>query len=284
MTWLHITKKIFLKLLFALVSIIAAVHIFRLLLLPGLQGIFQLDEASTSAFRRIGIFLCVLIAYWAYVRYYEKRPVKELRVTPVGIAVGTLSGALIVAIAVVPLFVFGVYEVKLYRGPQQALLGVAVLIVIAAFFEEVVYRGVVFQALEEGIGTNRAMWLQSLIFSAAHIGNNAGAGLLEEVWSFACCTLIGAFWTCIYIRTRNLWLITAHHAAWNYAIILTGTPLSGIDQWRSAAPFESSVNGPLWLSGGAFGPENSIVTITIVALCVAVLIRTHQAKLISATR
>jgi len=271
-----VVKKFFLKLFLALAAIFVSVQFFRLLLLPGIQAFFDLDDAVTSMFRRTGIFLCVLTAYWAYVKFYEKRAATELRIAPLGIATGALSGALLIAMATLPLFAFGVYEVTFYRGPQNELFGVAAVILIAAFLEEVVYRGVLFTILEEAIGTDRAVWLQSLIFSAMHIGNNSDADIYATLLNVVSGTLIGAFWTYLFVLSRNLWIVAANHAAWNFAIILTGTPLSGIDAWRSVAPFDSSYHGPFWLSGGVFGPEDSIVTICIVIVCLAVQIRIQR--------
>lgn len=276
MSKLHIAGTFLLKLLIALMAIFASVQLFRLLLLPGIQTFFNLDDSTTSLLRRTGIFLCVLMAYLTYVKFYEKRKVEELRVKPIAIAAGALSGALLIAIATLPLFALGVYEVTFYRGPQSGSFGVAAVILIAAFLEEVVYRAVLFRLLEEAIGTNWALWLQSLIFSAAHIGNNSDADLAATLLNVVSGTLIGAFWTYIFIQTRNVWVVTANHAAWNYAIILTGTPLSGIDAWRSVAPFDSTYHGPFWLSGGVYGPEDSIVTIFIVIVCLALQMRMQR--------
>lgn len=276
MSRLQIAKKLFISLLIAAAAILVTVQLFRLLLLPGLQTFFVLDEAATSLVRRAGIFLSVLIAYWGYVKFYEKRAVTELTMAPIGIAVGAGVAILLVAAATLPLFVFGVYEVTLYRGAQSGLWGVAAVILIAAFLEEVVYRGLLFKLLEEAIGTSWALWLQALIFSAAHISNFRDAGLAASILGFVSGTLLGAFWGYIFIQTRNLWIVTANHAAWNYAIILTGTPLSGIDVWRKFAPIESTSHGPFWLSGGGAGPEDSIVTVTIILICLVVQMRMHR--------
>jgi hypothetical protein len=82
-------------------------------------------------------------------------------------------------------------------------------------------------------------------------------------------TLIGALWTLVFVHTRNLWAVAANHAAWNYTIILVGVPLSGIDSWRRLAPFASECRdpacGPAWITGGVFGPEDSWITIALVA-------------------
>lgn len=261
-----------LKLLLALAAIFASVQSFRLLLLPAIQAAFHPGEVVTSALRRSGIFLCVLLSYWTYAKFLEKRAATELRLAPMAIAAGALSGAALILIAMLPLYLFGVYEVVAYRGWHGGLFGIASVILIAAFLEEVGYRGLLFGSLEQAFGTTPALWLQALIFSAMHIANHPGAAPSAVVLTVVAGTLIGAFWTYIFIHTRNLWVVTANHAAWNYAIILTGMPLSGIDAWRAAAPIESSYHGPFWLSGGVFGPEDSIVTIALVLACVALQI------------
>lgn len=267
MSRIKIIKQAVLKFILAFGAIVVSVQLFRLMILPAIESVFLPDEFVTSMIRRTGIFLCVLLSYWAYVKFYEKRVVTELQIKPIGIAAGAFSGAMLVVISALPLFLFGIYQVTVYRGFQSGLFGVACVIVIAAFMEEVVYRGILFRIFEQACGTTKALWLQALIFSLMHLGNNSEASLSALIWNVVSGTLIGAFWTYIFVHTRNLWIVVANHAAWNYAIILTGTPLSGIDSWRIMAPIESVYHGPFWLSGGVFGPEDSVVTNAIIIVC-----------------
>ncbi len=262
-----------LKLLLAFAAIFASVQSFRLLLLPAIQAAFHPGDEVTSALRRSGILLCVLLSYWAYAKILEKRAATELRIAPIAITVGALSGAALILFAMLPLYLFGVYEIIAFRGWDGELFGVASVILIAAFLEEVGYRGLLFGSLEKAFGTSPAVWLQAVVFSVMHIGNLPGAALSVIVLTVVAGILIGAFWTYVFVHTRNLWVVTANHAAWNFVIILTGMPLSGIEAWRAAAPFESIYHGPFWLSGGAFGPEDSIVTIALVLVCVAIQMR-----------
>ena len=85
-------------------------------------------------------------------------------------------------------------------------------------------------------------------------------------------TLGGLLWAGVFIVTRNLWAVAANHAAWNFTILLTGLPLSGIEDWRSMAPLESRYAGPDWLTGGMFGPESSLVVIALTAVPTAWLL------------
>lgn len=269
---LRLARQVVLRLLVACAAIVAGVQAFRMLLLPAIVSLFQPGEALTSFLRRVGILGFALLAYWAYVRCYERRKVDELRPKARNIAVGALAGAGLIAVAALSLFAIGVYELTGFRGMQRGLLGVAGLIVVAAMLEELVYRGIIFRTLENAWGTTAALWLQSLLFGIVHLENiGEGANTAELVTTVVSVTLLGALWTLVYVHSRSLWVTGAHHAAWNFAIILTGLPLSGLGDWIVLAPFASRYQGPEWLTGGAFGPESSFITMALVAVAVAAL-------------
>lgn len=270
---IRLAIKVLLKLLLAFAALIGAVQFFRFLFLPGLQSIFHPGDSVTSLLRRTGIFLFAVLAYWAYVRFFEKRRASELRPAPLAIVLGATSGSLLIAISMLLLFAFGVYETTAYQGMQSGLLGVAGLILIAAFLEEIAYRCILFRILENAWGTIPALCLQSLIFALGHLGNIEGRTSMQEVVTMiVSVTLIGSIWTMVFVHSRNLWVTTANHAAWNFTILLTGLPLSGVEDWRRVAPLFSEYRGPAWLTGGVFGPETSIVTIVIAAVTLAAML------------
>jgi membrane protease YdiL (CAAX protease family) len=276
---LRLAGRVGLRLMVAFAVLLGAVHGFRLLLLPGIISLFQPGEALTSFLRRIGILTMALLAYWAYVRFYEKRKVGELRPTLRSITVGAVSGAGLIGLAMLSLYALGVYEVTAYRGMKNELLGVAGLIVVAAMLEEIAFRGILFQALESAWGTAAALWLQSLVFALMHLENLGDrASAVDQITVVVAGTLIGAFWTLVYVHSRNLWVAAANHAAWNFSIILTGLPLSGLGDWLSLAPIASRYNGPDWLTGGMDGPESSAITLLLVGATVAALWKRTRGK------
>ena len=69
-----------------------------------------------------------------------------------------------------------------------------------------------------------------------------------------------------------------HHAAWNLAIFSSGIPLSGVEEFAGKAPIESTYHGPLLMTGGAFGPEGSIITLVVVPACLWLVLRWAQQK------
>lgn len=262
-------RRVVATLLLATLFIAGTALAFRWLLLPALQSMFGIADGAATQLRRFGILAAVLLGYWMHVRLVAKRPVRELRPLPLGSAVGLLAGAALCLAALLPLFALGAYQVTLQRGLQDGLPAMAGFILIAAMLEEVTYRGVLFQTLEEAWGTLPALWGQSLLFGCAHIFNILGDGnVLELLATVLSVTLLGALLTFAFVLTRNLWVVGLGHAAWNFTILLSGVPLSGIEEWRALAPLASESRGPAWLTGGAFGPENSLVTIAVAATAV----------------
>lgn len=255
-----------------LLLVVVAVLLVRQGLVPLATAAFDLEPATASLLRRSAIFLAVLLAYAAWRRWVLPGPARDLRFRPLAVLAGGLGGAAHAAVITLAGFAAGYYVVVAVPGGSPALLGVAGLIAIAAFLEEVVYRGVLFGALEDGLGSTAAMWLQSLVFAAMHL-SNAPASPVELATTMVAGTLVGALWTALYAWTRSLWVVTAHHACWNFAIILTGLPLSGIGDWRALAPLESAYRGPAWLTGGVFGPEDALLCQGVVAVSLVVFIR-----------
>ncbi len=227
---------------------------------PAITAAFSLDAPGASIVRRLGIFLAVVGSYAAFVRLYERRFPDELRLRPAWLLAGAAAGALATTTTILVLLATGHYRVLAYRGWSQVgdVLGP---IGVAATIEEVLYRALLFRILEERAGTRWALGVSSIVFCVSHVAN-AGFGPI----TLASVTLTGLMWAGVYAVTRNLWVASAHHACWNAAIFLSGLPLSGEEPWRAQAPLVAEYRGPVLWTGGAFGPEDSLVS---VALCFA---------------
>jgi len=257
---------------------LGSVALFRQGLLPLIDAVFQPGPEWLSLFRRAGIFLAAVAGYWAYVHWYEKREASELRLQPVRLMLGAASGAALVALPIAMLFAFDAYELRLFRGASPALLGVAALIGIAATLEELVYRCLLFRLLERAWGTSVALAVQAVVFALVHLENVEQGGTGVVVTMLVSVTLLGLLWAGLFVLTRNLWVVAANHAAWNFTILLSGVPLSGIEDWRKLAPLESRYAGPDWLTGGMFGPESSLLVIVSTAVAVVLLLRAARRR------
>lgn len=267
---LRSTRRLFVRLPLAALFLVVTVQAYRLALLPALLAVFEPDEAAAGVLRRFGILVFALAGYAAYVHIVERRAVRELYAAPRTMLIAAAAGAALISLTILPLFALDAYRVSEYRGLQGELVRVASVILIAATLEELVYRGMLFRLVEEAWGTVPALWLQAVIFGIGHVENVIDqATPLELAVTVLSCALLGAFWALLFVWTRNVWVVGLNHAAWNFAIVLSGAPLSGLEEWRRIAPVASTVQGPDWLTGGLFGPEASVITLTVLSACLA---------------
>jgi membrane protease YdiL (CAAX protease family) len=183
-----------------------------------------------------------------------------------------------VALPMAVLFALGAYEMVLFRGASPALLGVAAVVGIAATLEELVFRCLLFRLLERAWGTKLALVVQAVAFALQHIENVEQGGIRDLVTMLVAVTLVGLLWAAVFVLSRNLWVAAANHAAWNFTILLSGLPLSGIEDWRKVAPLESRLAGPDWLTGGMFGPESSLLVIASTTVVVVLLLRAARRR------
>jgi hypothetical protein len=150
---------------------------------------------------------------------------------------------------------------------------VAALIGIAATLEELAFRCLLFRVLERTWGTAAALAVQAVLFALQHLENIKHGGASDIAFMLVAVTITGLLWAAVFVLTRNLWVAVANHAAWNFTILLSGVPLSGIEDWRAQAPLETRIAGPDWLTGGIFGPESSVLVIVSATIAVVLLLR-----------
>lgn len=275
---LRIAARMLVSLLLGGLAILGAIALFRQGLLPLIDTLFQPGPEWLGAFRRAGILLAALAGYWAYVHWHEKRVASELRLQPVRMLLGGAGGAALVALPIAVLFSLGAYELVHFRGASPALLGVAVIVGIAATLEELVYRCLLFRLLERAWGTGVALVAQAVLFALLHLGNMGHGEAVDVAVMLVSVTVLGLLWAGVFVLTRNLWVVVANHAAWNFTILLSGVPLSGVEDWRALAPLESRYAGPDWLTGGMFGPENSALVIVSATVAVVLLLRVARRR------
>ncbi|MGV2806384.1 CPBP family intramembrane metalloprotease, partial [Clostridium perfringens] len=120
----------------------------------------------------------------------------------------------------------------------------------AAIVEELIFRGLMFQAIDRLGGKSLALAVTSLFFGVAHLGN-PGATLYS---AFAIALEAGVLLGAAFLWRRNLWFTIGLHFAWNAFEGLLGIPVSG---HSAAGLFTVKVNGAALLTGGDFGLEGS---------------------------
>jgi len=140
----------------------------------------------------------------------------------------------------------------LVRGLGAGLLA-ALLFLLVALGEELVFRGYLLVNLCEGIGPVLALVLTSMLFGLFH-SLNPNFSLLALVNI----TLAGATLGYGWLVSGNLWLPMAYHFSWNF---FQGTvfslPVSGV-RYGGLLAVADRGTAPL-VTGAAFGPEGGIV-------------------------
>lgn len=160
------------------------------------------------------------------------------------------------------------------RGPLlwgYALLWGAVFILVGTF-EEFLFRGYAQFTLTTGIGFWPAATALSAAFGAVHLHNN-GESRVGALSVF----VIGMFFCLTLRRTGNLWFAVGLHAAFDWGeTFLFSVPDSGL-----VAPghlLNSSLHGAAWLTGGAVGPEGSVMAFMVVGIAAVIFVFVHPAK------
>lgn len=148
----------------------------------------------------------------------------------------------------------------LAAGPLLSLTAAALLqFVIAGYQEEIFSRGYHLQNLSQAFGPATGVAASAAIFALLHAAN-PGAGWGSMLGIFAA----GALFGFAYLRTQSLWLPIGLHAGWNFFEgTVFGFPVSGLDFFRWV---EHTVRGPVWLTGGSFGPEAGFIVLPALAL------------------
>ena len=146
-----------------------------------------------------------------------------------------------------------------------------VLMILAAAFEELVFRGYAFQTLLRGLPPVVPILLLSVYFGLGHLENPN-----STFFSTANTVLAGVWLAVAYLKTRSLWFPTALHVGWNWAMgAVFGLPVSGLLIPQHPLLF-SNEGTTLWLTGGSYGPEGGAVTTLIVILSIIFLWRSNR--------
>lgn len=200
-----------------------------------------------------------LAAYIVFVHTVERRAASEVSLPGMGreLGAGMLLGAGLYTACVAVLMALGYYRIDGFNDPA-ILLGVLWFAASSGFFEELIFRGVLFRITQEVFGSWAAILVSSLAFGLIHL-NNEGA-TLKGVLFIAIET--GLVFAACYMLTGRLWLGVGLHAAWNFT---QSGVFSGINSGNEPSKgwIRSVIDGPELITGGAFGMEASIVAFAL---------------------
>ena len=224
----------------------------------------------------------ILLLLWVWL--FERRGPSALGLNakgPMRFARGYLTGLGFLGTVIGVVWLAGGYVVEGPGAFGSAAVGAALLpigllmlgFIIQGSSEELLFRGWLMQLIASRHGLWIAVGANSFLFALAHAGNIEPSN--ELYVGLANILLFGLFISLYAVREGSLWGACGWHAAWNWLLGLGfGLEVSG--QVIKTTPLITDLTGApgaaWWLTGGAFGPEASMVTTTVLVVGIMVLI------------
>jgi len=213
----------------------------------------------------IGTFLAAVMANAVSIRVFERKPLLalglnwhsgSLRNIWIGVA-GGVGAATLVIVGPVLAGVAWFERTPDNPGSLGAIAFVTAILIFGAVGEELLFRGYGFQILLGPLGRIATLVPTSLLFGWAH-ANNQNAMPLGIVNTIGFGVVLGY----AFIRSGDLWLPIGLHFGWNWMLPLAGVNLSGFTMGTTGYTVRWNA-ADLW-SGGAYGPEASVLTCGII--------------------
>lgn len=139
--------------------------------------------------------------------------------------------------------------------------------------EEMIFRGIIFRQIDERWNTWTALIVSALLFGFIHLPNNGATWWSSLAIAIEAGLMLGA----AYKWSGSLWLPIGIHWAWNFTQgNVFGASVSG--NVAGGSLLEMQVNGPDIITGGDFGPEASIVAVTLGIIYTLVFLFTRNRR------
>ena len=223
----------------------------------------------------------VLVLLWAWL--FERRGPATVGLNakgPMRFLRGYLLGLAFLLTVIGVIWAAGGYVVEGAGAFGSAAIGAALLpigvlllgFIIQGSSEELLFRGWLMQLIASRHGLWIAVIANSALFALAHAGNIEPSK--ELLVGLANIVLFGLFISLYAVREGSLWGVCGWHAAWNWLLGLGfGLEVSGmkIDSLPLITDLAAAPGAVWWLTGGAFGPEASVVATAVLLIGTVVL-------------
>ncbi|MGN0349938.1 MAG: lysostaphin resistance A-like protein [Roseburia sp.] len=270
-------QKLVDKLWFLILPIVGGALLFAAAILTGLFHaiVFALipkTEYTANLADLFGfILITLLVILWN--RKVEKNSWEDMGFTKksmwINFLKGWVFGAAILSLCVVLMLCFGAVRIVGIQFSAKLVLQFIPLLIawsIQGNAEEVLARGWMFRSIARKNNLLIGILVSSLFFTLMHMSNDE-----LSVLSLLDLFLFGVFSVLYMLKTKDIWAISGFHAAWNcFQGNVFAFPVSGMsagDAFIHVVP-----QGPIWLSGGGFGVEGSIISIVVQLILILVLI------------
>ncbi|MEX2180275.1 MAG: CPBP family intramembrane glutamic endopeptidase [Gemmatimonadaceae bacterium] len=229
---------------------------FALQYVEGLSGIPGTSET-------LGLTIALLLAHGIALRTFDRQPASYVGLDraaakPRVLLFGFVLGAVPIGAASLVLIATGQLDVT--QAPPgswwAAAARISILLIPAAFYEELFLRGYVFATLGAWLGPVATVALTSVAFGLLHVPNPGGGG--SNGLPIVMVTLAGVYLAVVLLVTRSLYAAWMAHLAWNWVMaVVLHVAVSGLPLPQPG--YQLADDGPDWLTGGPWGPEGGVV-------------------------
>jgi uncharacterized protein len=187
-------------------------------------------------------------------------------------ATGAAIGWGLAIASILPMALARTLNVQLWTAPRAfLLLGLSLLVLaVGTLAHALAIFGYGFQRLIEATGPVRATLILVALaaihagFTSTPYGTPDGPRILVE--------MLATLLLCLcWFRTHGLWLLWGLHFAWAASTaVFFGLPISGDTTFSSIV--DTRTFGPVWLTGGDYGPAAAAITFLLVLAAIPTLV------------
>ena len=249
-------------------ALMLVVVLTKLISLPLVPAPSSPAYESIATVRNLLQAVAMIAAYSFLASKLESRNATEtaIRGATTSFLRGLVIGVGLIVSAYMAMYGLGVAEFRAGTGASDIVMAILKPGVVGTL-EELVFRVILFRILQHMSGTFVAVLISASLFGLAHIGNPGATPLAMTFLTVE----MGVFLALMYVLTQSLWVVAGCHMGWNFALgFVFGRNVSGLDSPN--AMLVTTLRGPDLLTGGAFGPEGSIVTLAVNLVAISVAI------------
>ena len=222
----------------------------------------------------------ILLASWIC-QLLRRRPLAELlgkfnALWFKELCLGGLVGSALMLVPALVLWIFGWVHWQWNPAGFSIFFSTVLLFAGVALAEELLFRGFIFQRLIAGLGQVPAQLIMAGYFLLTHLNNPGMTGevkVLASINIFIASLVFGL----AFLRTKSLGMPLGLHFMANLVQGgLLGFGVSGTDQSGLLKPVFSEV--PVWLTGGQFGLEASVLGLICVVIIFMLIRSWDQGK------
>lgn len=219
-------------------------------------------------------FGAVALLLFVWVKWVEKRPISSFGFFKKDwlkeLGLGFLVGLIQFSLAILLVYLLGGVTLKSIDLSLSTMLYVLSTIpfwLLQGGTEELLTRGWLLPILNKRTNLAIAIGVSSSLFGLMHLANDH-----VTVLSIANIVLFGIAMALYMLKRDNIWGVVGLHGAWNFIQgNVYGIAVSGTSAGFSLFHFMNKAGVPVWISGGGFGTEGSLMTSIVELLLIAYL-------------